>query len=211
MSPDHPLHAYIARGPVIAAHYRLVGPHSRPDLAAETIRATPAPLVETASLHLRWFPNGCADRLPSGHGDAAGQLVDRPDGGPWWSFRWDRMLHRLPDQRLMLAETGTLYLPDGTALEGGNRYIYELRDDTIDVTFADGANAGAHLSISRLAGGGWFVAAAIGWPASVSARQYDAILRLETPDRYVMTYVVCGPRKGYVSRSVYTRVGSSVA
>ena len=50
------------------------------------------------------------------------------------------------------------------------------------------------------------------WPLQSGGRhqcrldQYEAILRLETPDRYVMTYVVCGPRKGYVSRSVYTRV-----
>ena len=36
-------------------------------------------------------------------------------------------------------------LPDGTELEGGNRYIYALRDGAIDVTFADGGNAGAHF------------------------------------------------------------------
>jgi hypothetical protein len=77
----------------------------------------------------------------------------------------------------------------------------------IDVRFAAGANAGAHfvdLAFSPVQDGLW--------PLQSDDRhqcwldQYDAILRLETPDRYVMTYVVCGPRKGYVCRSVFTRV-----
>ena len=42
--------------------------------------------------------------------------------------------------------------PDGTELEGSNRYIYPLRDGAIDVTFADGGNAASEsrsgLSIS---------------------------------------------------------------
>ena len=96
MSPDHPLHAYIARGPVIAAHYRLVGPHARPDLAAETIRATPSPLIETARHrisegHRTTMRGSPAERVMA---MLRGQLVDRADGGPGWSFRWDRMLHR---------------------------------------------------------------------------------------------------------------------
>jgi hypothetical protein len=116
----------------------------------------------------------------------------------------------MPDRRLMHAETGTLHLPNGTALEGSNRYIYALRDDTIDVRFADGANAGAHfvdLAFSPAQDGLWPLQS--GGRHQCRLDQYDAILRLETPDRYVMTYVVCGPRKGYVSRSVYTRVTST--
>jgi hypothetical protein len=116
----------------------------------------------------------------------------------------------MPDRRLMHAETGTLHLPNGTALEGSNRYIYALRDDTIDVRFADGANAGAHfvdLAFSPVQDGLWPLQS--GGRHQCRLDQYDAILRLETPDRYVMTYVVCGPRKGYVSRSVYTRVTST--
>ena len=96
MSPDHPLHAYIARGPVIAAHYRLVGPHARPDLAAETIRATPSPLIETA---LTASPRVTEQQVRGSPAERVmamlpGALGDRADGGPGWSFRWDRMLHR---------------------------------------------------------------------------------------------------------------------
>ena len=44
-----------------------------------------------------------------------------------------------------MLKRGRCIYPDGTALEGSNRYIYALRDDTIDVRFADGANAGARF------------------------------------------------------------------
>jgi dimethylaniline monooxygenase (N-oxide forming) len=212
MSPDHPLHAYIARGPVIAAHYRLVGPHARPDLAAETIRATPSPLIETAltasprvtEQQVRGSPAERVMAMLRGHW-AIERTVD-----PGGHFVGTACCTEMPDRRLMHAETGTLHLPNGTALEGSNRYIYALRDDTIDVRFADGANAGAHfvdLAFSPAQDGLWPLQS--GGRHQCRLDQYDAILRLETPDRYVMTYVVCGPRKGYVSRSVYTRVTST--
>ena len=194
MSPNHPLHAYIARGPVIAAHYRLVGPHARSDLAAETIRATPVPLVETAC---------AATPIVSEplHGSPAERVMMMLRGNwsidrtvdPGGHFVGTACCTELPDRRLMQAETGTLHLPDGTVLEGGNRYIYALRDGTIDVTFADGANAGAHfvdLAFSPAQDGLWPLQS--GGRHQCRLDQYDAILRLETPDRYVMTFV--GPR-----------------
>lgn len=47
----HPLRPYIDRGPVVPAHYRLVGPNARPDLAAKLILEAPAPLLEKPDFH----------------------------------------------------------------------------------------------------------------------------------------------------------------
>lgn len=46
LDAGHPLRAHIERGPVVPAHFRLVGPDAKPDLAAKLILAAPAPLLE---------------------------------------------------------------------------------------------------------------------------------------------------------------------
>ena len=75
------------------------------------------------------------------------------------------------------------------------------------MTFGDGGNAGEHfidLAFSPAQTDVWPLQAAGRHPCRLD--QYDAIFRVESPDRYTMTYVVSGPRKGYVSHSVYTRI-----
>lgn len=207
LPPDHPLQPFVAQGPLIAAHYRLSGPHAKPMLAESMIRATPAPLLEIPDAAVpapECAGNSSAERAMS----ALKGLwsIDRTVE-PGGHFAGTARFTPLPDGRLLYAETGTLRLPDGTELEGGNRYIYALRDGAIDMTFADGENAGAHfidLAFSPAQTGAWPLHAAGRHLCRLD--QYDAIFRLEHPDRYTMTYVVCGPRKGYVSRSVYTRL-----
>jgi dimethylaniline monooxygenase (N-oxide forming) len=46
LPPGHPLFDHIEKGPVVPAHYRLIGPHAQPDLATKLILAAPAPLLE---------------------------------------------------------------------------------------------------------------------------------------------------------------------
>ncbi len=209
LPPDHPLQPFVARGPVIAAQYRLSGPHAKPMLAEPMIRATPAPLLEIADPAASSPAPECARDPPAERVMSVLKgcwSIDRTVE-PGGHFAGTARFTPMPDGRLLYAETGTLRLPDGTELEGGNRYIYTLRDGAIDVTFADGGNAGAHFIDVA------FSPAQTGvWPLQSAGRhlcrldQYDAIFRVESPDRYTMTYVVCGPRKGYVSRSVYTRL-----
>lgn len=54
----HPLRDHVERGPVIPAHYRILGPHAAPDLAETLIRAAPAPYLETMESHadINFFP-----------------------------------------------------------------------------------------------------------------------------------------------------------
>ena len=40
------LERHLREGPLLSAHYRLVGPHARPELARQTIQAAPAPHLE---------------------------------------------------------------------------------------------------------------------------------------------------------------------
>ena len=209
LPPDHPLQPFVARGPVIAAQYRLSGPHAKPMLAEPMIRATPAPLLEIADPAASSPAPECARDRPAERVMSVLKgcwSIDRTVE-PGGHFAGTARFTPMPDGRLLYAETGTLRLPDGTELEGGNRYIYTLRDGAIDVTFADGGNAGAHFIDVAFSPEQTGV-----WPLQSAGRhlcrldQYDAIFRLESPDRYTMTYVVCGPRKGYVSRSVYTRL-----
>jgi dimethylaniline monooxygenase (N-oxide forming) len=209
LPPDHPLQPLFARGPVIAAHYRLAGPHANPELAERMIRATPAPLLEIDE-------PAAASRTPERASDPPEERVMAALKGDWsidrtvepgGHFAGTASFTPMPDGRLLYAEKGTLRLPNGTSLEGGNRYIYTLREGEIEVSFADGRNAGSHfISVA-------FSSAQSGaWPLQSAARhqcrldQYDAIFNMAGPDRYTMTYVVSGPRKGYVSRSVYTRL-----
>jgi dimethylaniline monooxygenase (N-oxide forming) len=46
LGETHPLRQHIARGPVVPAHYRLVGPQAKPELAQGAILATPSPLLD---------------------------------------------------------------------------------------------------------------------------------------------------------------------
>ena len=64
LPPDHPLQPFVAQGPLIAAHYRLSGPHAKPMLAESMIRATPAPLLESLTLPSP-LPNARAIRRQS--------------------------------------------------------------------------------------------------------------------------------------------------
>jgi hypothetical protein len=205
LPPGHPLQANLERGPVIAAHYRLTGPHACAPLAEAIIRVCPTPLIDRpAAASAALLPGSSTSRVMGLlEGEWAIDRTLEPGGRFVGTARFTPMQ---PD-RLLYDETGTLQLPNGTRLEGSNRYVYALHDDRIDVTFGSGANAGAH-----------FVDIVFpptqdeSWPLQSTDRhlcrldQYDAIFRMENPDRYVVTYVVCGPRKGYVSRSVCTRL-----
>ena len=52
-------------GPFVAAHYRLVGPHAKPELAREVIKQLPIvhPLSDRLNLHLRWMLSRALHRL----------------------------------------------------------------------------------------------------------------------------------------------------
>jgi dimethylaniline monooxygenase (N-oxide forming) len=214
---DHPLHNHLARGPVIAAHYRLIGPHACPSQSEAIIRACPSPLLDRpagAAPVPRDDPATAAAPVPPAEpaitrvmallaGDWSIERTVEPGG----HFAGTARFSPMPEGHLRYDETGTLRLPDGTELPGGNRYFYALRDDRIEVNFADGANMGGHfLDIA------FPPAPDAVWPLQSNGRhqcrldQYDATFRMENPDCFIITYVVRGPHKGYVSRSVCRRL-----
>ena len=46
LADDDPLRARIMEGPLVPAHYRLMGPHAKPELARALIAETPAPVLD---------------------------------------------------------------------------------------------------------------------------------------------------------------------
>jgi hypothetical protein len=104
-------------------------------------------------------------------------------------------------------EKGRLSLANGKRLDAEKRYTYLLQDGTIEVRFADGMNDGQHFVFIEFP-----TFQEQPWPIESAEDThicrldtYKAVFRFESPDSFSTTYNVCGPRKGYVSRSVYTR------
>jgi Family of unknown function (DUF6314) len=107
---------------------------------------------------------------------------------------------------LLYRESGRLVLHNGTELLGEKSYLYALRPGGIEISFNDGLSKGAHfidifLPYDR----------PDAFPIASSDRHrcrldtYDATFRMENPALFTLTYVVNGPTKAYVSRSVYRR------
>jgi hypothetical protein len=111
------------------------------------------------------------------------------------------------DTVLAYHEAGNLSLPNGKRLHGERRYKYELHDAVIEVSFADGMNSGQHFIFIDFPQSQENV-----WPIESAEDthicrldKYIASLSFESEDVLVITYLVSGPKKGYVSRSTYTR------
>jgi dimethylaniline monooxygenase (N-oxide forming) len=196
---DDPLRSRVAQGPLVPAQFRLSGPHATPELARAVIAGTPAPLLDDAM------------------GVSPGRRVLDLLRGRWSIERWIEpggtftgeatFVYRSPDS-LLYRESGVLVLANGTRLDGRNSYIYALCNGDIEISFADGPSRGKQFITISLP------ADTLNEFPIVSADRhlcrldtYEATFRLESADLFSMTYVVRGPKKGYVSRSVYRRQG----
>lgn len=200
LAKNDPLLGRVTEGPLAPAQFRLSGPHAKPELARALIAATPAPILDD----------------PPALGASAGRRVLDLLRGRWSIERriepgghftgLASFTQRSPDS-LLYRESGVLVLDNGTRLDGENSYIYALRNGDIEISFTDGPSRGKQFVDISL-------------PADhtdefpiVSADRhlcrldtYEATFRLENADLFSMTYVVRGPRKGYVSRSAHRRL-----
>jgi dimethylaniline monooxygenase (N-oxide forming) len=202
MLPDNdPLWPRLTQGPVVPAQYRLVGPHASPELARRLIAGTPAPVLD--------------DPPPAAHPEPARRVLDMLRGHwaidrqiePGGHFTGMAAFTQRSANSLLYRESGQLLLADGTVLAGENSYVYALRNGDIEISFADGPSQGVHFID---------ISVPDDHPDNlpiVSVDQhrcrldtYDATFRIENHDRFKVTYIVNGPAKAYVSRSVYSRL-----
>jgi hypothetical protein len=199
-----PLWARVVRGPLVPAHYRLVGSHAEPGPAREVIAATPTPILD--------------DPSPSGPVASARRVLDLLRGDwtierqiePGGSFAGSATFTQRTTDSLLYHESGRLVLDDGTALDGHNSYIYAQRNDAVELSFTDGLSRGVHFFDIALPQG-----RTIDLPIrSVDQHlcrcdTYDVTFCFEKPDLFTLTYVVRGPEKSYVSCSIYRRLERS--
>jgi hypothetical protein len=200
LSADDPLRTRVMLGPLVPAQYRLSGPHAKPAMARAMIEATPAPILDDPP-----------DAVPAGpgrrvldllHGDWTVERRIEPGG----HFKGAASFTPRSAGSLLYRESGRLVLDNGTVLDGENSYIYALRNGDIEISFTDGPSRGKQfIDISLPADH------PVDFPIVSADRHlcrldtYEATFRLENPDSFSMTYVVRGPKKGYVSRSAYRR------
>jgi hypothetical protein len=106
-------------------------------------------------------------------------------------------------------EKGRLSLANGKRLNAEKRYTYLLGNGVIEVRFADGVNQGEHfvfMQFPSFQDEPWPIESAEDTHLCL-LDTYKAIFRFDSEDEFSVTYVVHGPRKGYVSRSIYSRDG----
>nr|WP_294553030.1 DUF6314 family protein [uncultured Rhodopila sp.] len=201
---DDPLRLRVTQGPLVPAQFRLSGPHAKPELARFVIAATPAPVL---------------DDPPEATASSQGRRVLDVLRGRWsierriepgGQFTGAASFTRHATDSLLYRESGRLVLDNGTELDCENSYVYALRHGDIEISFAGGPSRGKQfIDISLPADN------PDEFPIVSADRHlcrldtYEATFRLENPDLFSITYVVRGPKKGYVSRSAYRRVGSA--
>nr|WP_294516239.1 DUF6314 family protein [uncultured Rhodopila sp.] len=203
---DDPLRLRVTRGALVPAQFRLSGPHATPELARALIAATPAPRPGDPPLAMGSSPGRRVLDLLCGQ-----WAIDRQIE-PGGHFTGRASFTPRSADSLLYQESGRLVLDNGTVLDGENSYVYALRNGDIEVSFTDGPSRGKQfIDISLPADNN------VVFPIVSADRHlcrldtYEATFRLENPDRFSVTYVVRGPKKGYVSRSAYRRAGQQRA
>ena len=201
LAADDPLRMRVLEGPLVPAQFRLSGPHAAPALARAAIAATPAPILDDPRDPVAVLPGRRVLDLLRGRWSIERRIE------PGGYFAGEASFTPRSPASLLYRESGRVVLDNGNELDGENSYVYALRNGDIEISFADGPSRGKQfIDISLPADD----------PAEfpvVSADRhlcrldtYEATFRLEHADLFRMTYVVRGPKKSYVSRSVYRRL-----
>ncbi|MBJ2157702.1 DUF6314 family protein [Variovorax sp. IB41] len=110
---------------------------------------------------------------------------------------------RLETCQLKYREDGRIRLPDGQSFDGHREYVYERSPDGFSVFFAETPLRLFH-DIAIVREGDALVGAA---GHLCVADQYDSIYRFLADGTFVVEHLVKGPRKDYLSRTVFKRRG----
>jgi dimethylaniline monooxygenase (N-oxide forming) len=201
LPPADPLLPRVTMGPLVPAQFRLSGPHATPELARALIAATPAPVIDDPPVAMRISAGRrVLDLL---RGDWSIDRRIEPGG----QFTGEASFTPRSIDSLLYKENGRVVLDNGTELDGGNSYVYALRNGDIEISFADGPSRGKQFIDISLAADDRNEFPIVSADRHLCRLDiYEAIFRLETADLFSMTYVVRGPKKGYVSRSAYRRL-----
>jgi dimethylaniline monooxygenase (N-oxide forming) len=206
LSEADPLFTRVMRGPVVPAQFRLSGPGARAELARAMIAATPAPVLDD--------PPETPGPVIAGRrllelllGLWAIQREITPGG----NFRGVAKFLRRSADSVSYREAGTLTLDDGGSFPGENGYVYALRNGVIEISFAEGPSRGVRFIDISLPGDQSGMLPIISEDRHLCRLDtYDATFHMARSGEFRMTYVVHGPKKAYVSRSIYRRLDGSV-
>ena len=111
---------------------------------------------------------------------------------------------RLETGQLKYREEGRIRLPDGQSFDGHREYVYERSPDGFSVFFAETPLRLFHdIAIARE--GDEFVGTA---GHLCVADQYDSAYQFLADGSFVIEHLVKGPRKDYLSRTVFKRRGT---
>jgi hypothetical protein len=108
---------------------------------------------------------------------------------------------RLETGQLKYREDGRIHLPDGQAFDGHREYVYERSPDGFSVFFAETPLRRFH-DIAIVREGDALVGVA---GHLCAADQYDSVYRFLADGTFVIEHLVKGPRKDYLSRTVFKR------
>ncbi len=98
-------------------------------------------------------------------------------------------------------EEGRMQLPDGRAFDGHRDYVYEREASGFTVHFAEQPRRLFHR-IAIVPADGFFIGTA---SHLCEADTYDSRYIFRAGGHFELDHVVSGPRKDYVSRTVFTR------
>jgi len=117
------------------------------------------------------------------------------------TMRGEAEFRRLPNGRLAYREQGRVELANGQAFDGHRDYVFAHSDGGFSVYFAEAPPRLFHrIALARegdaLEGSAGHLCA---------ADQYHSRYRFLADGRFVVEHRVSGPRKDYLSRTVFTR------
>ncbi len=205
LADDDPLRARIMEGPLVPAHYRLMGPHAKPELARVLIAETPAPVLDDPREPPRQLMLG-RDVLATLRGRWAIQRQIEPGG----HFSGVAAFTQRSADSLLYRESGELTLDGGTTLTGENSYVYALRNGVIEVSFGEGRSRGMHfidIALPDETFDGNTIVSQDRHHCRLDT--YDATFHMEDAGHFTMTYTVSGPAKDYVSHTTFRRLDGS--
>ncbi|MDP9892046.1 hypothetical protein J2W32_004189 [Variovorax boronicumulans] len=128
------------------------------------------------------------DRTIEGKASMVGTARFRRDDAAWLKYR----------------EEGRIQLPDGQSFDGHREYVFEGITDGFSVYFAETPLRLFH-EIAIVREGDELVGSA---GHLCVADQYDSVYRFRTDGSFVIEHLVKGPRKDYLSRTVFKRRGA---
>lgn len=128
---------------------------------------------------------------------------------PKGSFQGTASFVLAEDNILTYSEEGTLELADGRIMQGERSHTYILHkdEDRIEILFADGPNKGEHfvdINFPSDPDANWPICS--GDTHLCILDTYKSIFCFDHEDEFHVTYTVCGPKKDYVSDSIYRRL-----